>query len=53
VRHFAPLFEQDAADGSESRSTVTVESARALVVFGVDNLTRAANLLDELTTEDA
>jgi hypothetical protein len=28
-------------------------STRALVVFGVDNLTRAANLLDELATEDA
>jgi hypothetical protein len=28
-------------------------SARALVVFGVDHLTRAANLLDELSTEDA
>jgi len=27
-------------------------STRALVVFGVDNLTRAANLLDELATED-
>jgi hypothetical protein len=28
-------------------------SARALVVFGVDNLTKAANLLDELPTEVA
>ena len=28
-------------------------STRALVVFGVDNLTRAANVLDELTTKDA
>ena len=28
-------------------------SARVLVVFGVDNLTGAANLLDELATEDA
>jgi len=28
-------------------------STRALVVFGVDNFTRAANLLDELATEDA
>jgi len=28
-------------------------STRALVVFGVDNLTRAAKLLDELATEDA
>jgi hypothetical protein len=28
-------------------------STQALVVFGVDNLTRAANLLDELATEDA
>src|SRR6202163_1629871 len=28
-------------------------STRALVVFGVDNLTRAANALDELATEDA
>ncbi len=28
-------------------------SARALVVFGVDNLTRAAHLLDELVSEDA
>ena len=28
-------------------------SARALAVFGVDNLTRAANLLDELAAEDA
>lgn len=28
-------------------------STRALVVFGVDNLTKAANLLDELVTEDA
>ena len=27
-------------------------STRALVVFGVDNLSRAAKLLDELTTED-
>ena len=27
-------------------------SARALVVFGVDNLTRAANLLDEMARED-
>src|ERR1700686_2459116 len=27
-------------------------STRALVVFGVDNLTKAANLLDELATED-
>jgi hypothetical protein len=27
-------------------------SMRALVVFGVDNLTRAANALDELATED-
>jgi hypothetical protein len=27
-------------------------SAQALVVFGVDNLTKAANLLDELATED-
>jgi hypothetical protein len=27
-------------------------SARALVVFGVDNLTRAANLLDELSAEE-
>ena len=27
-------------------------SARALVVFGVDNLTRAANLLDEQVSED-
>jgi hypothetical protein len=28
-------------------------SARALVVFGVDNLTKAANLLDELSAEGA
>jgi len=28
-------------------------STRALVVFGVDDLTRAANLLDKLATEDA
>jgi hypothetical protein len=28
-------------------------STRALVVFGVDNLRRAANLLDELEAEDA
>src|SRR5579863_2993332 len=28
-------------------------STRALVVFGVDNLTLAADLLDELATEDA
>src|SRR3984893_2974667 len=28
-------------------------STRALVVFGVDNLTRAANVLDELVTDDA
>ncbi len=28
-------------------------STRALVVFGVDHLTRAAKLLDELATEDA
>jgi hypothetical protein len=28
-------------------------STRALVVFGVDNFTGAANLLDELATEDA
>jgi len=28
-------------------------STQALVVFRVDNLTRAANLLDELATEDA
>ena len=28
-------------------------STRALVVFGVDNLTKAATLLDELATEDA
>ena len=28
-------------------------STRALVVFGVDNLTGAANVLDELATEDA
>src|ERR1700719_2381914 len=28
-------------------------STRALVVFGVDNVSRAAKLLDELTTEDA
>ena len=28
-------------------------SARALVVFGVDHLTRAANLLDEMATENA
>jgi hypothetical protein len=28
-------------------------STRALVVFGVDNLTRAAKLLDELASEDA
>ncbi len=28
-------------------------STRALLVFGVDDLTRAANLLDELATEDA
>ena len=27
-------------------------STQALVVFGVDNLTKAANLLDELTTQD-
>jgi hypothetical protein len=27
-------------------------STRALVVFGVDNLTRAANLLDEMATGD-
>ena len=27
-------------------------SSRALVVFGVDNLTRAANLLDEMATVD-
>jgi hypothetical protein len=27
-------------------------STRPLLVFGVDNLTRAANLLDELATED-
>jgi hypothetical protein len=27
-------------------------SSRALVVFGVDNLTRAANLLDEMATGD-
>jgi hypothetical protein len=27
-------------------------STRAVVVFGVDNLTRAANLLDELATEE-
>lgn len=27
-------------------------STRALVVFGVDNLTRAASLLDELVSED-
>jgi hypothetical protein len=27
-------------------------STRALVVFGVDNLTRAASLLDELSSED-
>ena len=27
-------------------------STRALVVFGVDNLSGAANLLDELATED-
>ena len=28
-------------------------STRALVVFGVDNITTAASLLDELATEDA
>ncbi|MGA3023466.1 MAG: amino acid-binding protein [Bryobacteraceae bacterium] len=28
-------------------------STRALVVFGVDSLTRAANVLDELAAEDA
>jgi hypothetical protein len=28
-------------------------STRAVVVFGVDNLSGAARLLDELTTEDA
>src|SRR6202161_4329268 len=28
-------------------------STRALVVFGVDNLTEAANLLDELAAEDS
>src|SRR6202140_5112207 len=28
-------------------------SARALVVFGVDSLTKAANVLDELAVEDA
>ena len=28
-------------------------SARALVVFGVDNLTKAVNVLDELASEDA
>jgi hypothetical protein len=28
-------------------------SARALLVFGVENLTSAVNLLDELATEDA
>jgi len=28
-------------------------SARALVAFGVDNLTRAAQVLDELASEDA
>ena len=27
-------------------------STKALIVFGVDDLTRAANLLDELATED-
>jgi hypothetical protein len=27
-------------------------STRALVVFGVDNLARAASLLDELSAED-
>ncbi len=28
-------------------------SAQALLIFGVDNLTKAANLLDELAAEDA
>jgi hypothetical protein len=28
-------------------------STRALMVFGVDNLSRAAKLLDELAAEDA
>ena len=35
------------------RSTRRHGASRALVVFGVDHLTRAAKLLDELATEDA
>jgi hypothetical protein len=36
-----------------SYSGLEPASARALVVFGVDNLTKAANLLDELSAEGA